>query len=286
MFQTNFTVTEKTISEYIERLKNNDKAAATIGKYLRDIRAFANFLQGEEVTQQAAIEWREKLLETHAATSINAAVAAINGFFDYFEIGIKVKPLKIQSQTFLSDDKELTVNEYKRLLMAAQKQGNDRIFHIMQTICSTGIRVSELKFITVKALQAGCTEVRNKGKIRVILTPNDLKKLLFQYAKKHGITSGCVFVTRNGRPIDRSNIWGDMKKLCQAAGVDKTKVFPHSLRRLFARMFYAKNKDIMKLADTLGHSAASTTRLYIMDTGVEHRKIINSLGLVVLPYGT
>jgi integrase len=249
---TGFFINEENIATYIDYLKDEERAPATIEKYIRDIRAFMCFLDGAEITKQLALEWRSSLFENHAPTTINTKVAALNGFFEFFDLGIRVKPLKIQQQTFLPEDKELTEQEYRRLLEAAKDQGNDRIFHVIQTICSTGIRVSELKFITLEAVQIGHVEVQNKGKIRTIFIPHDLKILLLRYAKKHGIVSGCIFVTRSGRPLDRSNIWAQMKKLCAAAGVDESKVHPHSLRKLFARMFYAKDKDLSKLADSLG----------------------------------
>ena len=285
MSEKNFMITEAGIAEYVEHLKNEERAASTIEKYIRDIRAFKRFLNGEGVTKQSALEWRNDLLETHAPATVNGAIAALNSFFEFFELGIKVKPLKIQRKTFLSEDKELTEREYRRLLSIAQSKGNERLYHILQAICSTGIRVSELRFITVEAIQIGYAEVRNKGKIRTIFISHDLKILLLRYARKQGIASGSIFVTRNGKQINRSNIWSGMKKLCAEAGVDESKVFPHSLRKLFARMFYAKDRDLSKLADSLGHSDISTTRIYIMDTGSEHRRIINSLGLVVMPVG-
>ena len=285
MVEKNFIITEKNISEYADYLRNEERAAATIEKYVRNIKMFECSLNGANITKQSALEWRNELLETHTAKTVNSAIAALNGFFDFFELGIKVKPLKIQRKTFLPEDKELTEKEYKRLLEAAQAQNNDRIYHVLQAICSTGIRVSELKFITVEAVQIGYAEVKNKGKVRTIFIPQDLKRLLLRYIKKQNIASGCVFVTRNGKPLNRSNIWTGMKNLCAAAGVDESKVFPHNLRKLFARIFYAKNRDLSKLADSLGHSDLATTRIYIMDTGTEHRRIINSLGLVVFRVG-
>jgi len=281
-----FFITAENVKQYAAYLKSEERAAATIKKYARDIKAFAKSLNGETVTKEAAIQWKNTLLETHAAASVNAMLAGINGFFDFFELGIKIKPLKIQRTIFSSKAKELTLDEYKRLLESAKNQDNERIYHILQTICSAGIRVSELTFITVEAIQTGRAEVNNKGKIRVIFIPNDLKNLLLRYIRKHGIISGCIFITKNGRPLDRSNIWNAMKKLCETAGVDRNKVFPHALRKLFSRVFYSKERDLSKLADLLGHSSLSTTRIYIMDTGSEHIRIINSLGLVMPMYGT
>ena len=286
MLKNKFFITEKNIEEYVQHLKNEERAASTVEKYQSIIRKFADFLDGTEITKEAAIKWENKLLETLAATSVNIMLAAINGFFEFIAVPIKMKLLKIQRNPFLSKEKELTQKEYKRLLETAKNQGNERIYNVLQTICSTGIRVSELKFITVEAVKSEYAEVRNKGKIRVIFIPRDLKRILLKYAKTHGITSGSIFVTKNGKPLDRSNIWSEMKKLCKQAGVDKSKVFPHALRKLFARTFYSKDKDIMRLADSLGHSDVKTTRIYIMDTGSEHRRIINSLGLVIPIYGT
>jgi integrase len=281
MLQNNFTITEQQIIKYIEHLKNEERAAATIEKYVRDIRMFGRFLNGAVITKQAALEWRSTLSDSRTPSTVNGAVVAVNGFFEFFELGIKVKPLKIQRKTFLSEDKELTEKEYKRLLEAAKKQGRGRIFHVIQTICATGIRVNELKFITVEAVQLGYAEVRNKGKIRVIFISHELKQLLLRYANDNNILSGIIFKTRGGKPLNRSNVWTDMKKLCVPAGVEESKVFPHNLRKIFARAFYAKERDLSKLADSLGHSSISTTRIYVMDTGREHRRIINSLGLVI-----
>ena len=279
ILKNEFFITAENIEKYIAYLKDEERATATIEKYIRDIRAFAVFLNGAEVTKQAASQWKDALLQTRAPVTVNAMIIGINGFFEFFELGIKVKPLKIHRSTFLSEEKELTIAEYNRLLEAA-KTRNERIYCIMQTICSTGIRVSELKFITAEATMNGQAEIRNKGKIRVIFIPHDLKNLLLQYMQNHKIDSGIIFKTKTGAPLDRSNIWTAMKNLCAAAGVDGSKVFPHNLRRLFARTFYAKERDIIKLSDILGHSDCKTTRIYIMDTGCEHRRIVNSLGLV------
>ena len=285
MLENNFVITEAHISAYADYLRDEERAAATIVKYLHDVKVFECFLKGTSVTKQSALDWRAKFAETHAPATVNGALAALNGFFDFFELGIKVKPLKIQQRIYSAENKELTEKEYRKLLKTALEQGNVRLYYVLQTICATGIRVGELKFISVEGVRKGYVTVQNKGKIRTIFIPRDLQKVLLRYIKEQGVASGCVFVTRSGNPLNRSNIWSEMKKLCAAAGVNESKVFPHNLRKLFAKMFYAKDHDLSKLADSLGHSDVKTTRIYIMGTGNEHRQIINSLGLVVDPSG-
>lgn len=286
MLNKQFFITAEKINEYVLYLKEEERAAATIEKYIRDIRSFSKFLCGEAVSKERAVAWKEKLKDTHTAISINSMIAAINNFFAFFELGIKIKALKIQKRTFLSPDKELTKDEYERLLHAAKSIENDRLYHIIQTICATGIRVSELKFITVEAVKTGWTEVTNKGKTRIVFIPNDLRSALLKFIKRKNILSGYVFVTKNGNPLNRSNIWADMKKLCVVAEVDKKKVYPHSLRALFSRMFHSIEKDLAILADALGHSDVNTTRLYVRDSANKYRRIIESLGLVRLCYLT
>ena len=280
MSSKQFFITADSINRYVAYLKSEERAAATIEKYIRDIRAFTDFLDGAQVTKEAAIEWKGHLKSTHEATSINSMIAAVNGFFAFFELNIKVKQFKIQYRTFMPTEKELTSADYEKLLKTAMAQGNERLCFVMQTICSTGIRVSELRFITVEAAKKGYAEVENKGKIRTILLPAELTKILSRYARKRGVKSGSIFITKTGKPLNRSNIWAEMKKLCQAAGVDEAKVFPHNLRRHFAVKFYAKVKDLSKLADALGHANLNTTRIYLKSSNTEHRRIINSLGLI------
>lgn len=273
-------ITQENINSYVVHLQSEERAISTIEKYIRDLRTFGNFLNGREAAIEFAIEWKNKLIETHKAESVNSMIAAINGFFEFFEFDIKIKQFKIQHKTFLSVEKELTKEEYERLLDTAKRQGNERLLNVMQTICSTGIRVSELQFITVEAVRKGRAEVKNKGKVRTIFIPGDLRKNLLSYAQKCGIKSGAIFVTKSGKPLNRSNIWAEMKKLCKAANVGVEKVFPHNLRRIFSQVFYRIEKDIAKLADVLGHSNINTTRIYLKGSGAEHLKIINSLGLV------
>jgi len=280
MHKNQLFITEKNIAQYAAYLKNEERAASTVEKYIRDVRAFADFLDGNEVTKDAAIAWKENLTTTHEAVSINSMIAAINGFFEFFALDVTVKQFKIQQTTFLPTEKELTEEEYDKLLETAWQQKNIRLYCVMQTICSTGIRVSELRYITVEAIKKGYAEVANKGKIRTILIPGELTKLLLDYVKKHNIQSGSVFVTKHGNSLNRSNVWAEMKKLCEAAGVDEKKVYPHNLRRLYAVKFYHETLDLSKVADALGHSNINTTRIYLKTNIKEHLKIINSLGLV------
>lgn len=277
---------ERTLSEenrraFREHLLREEKSAATVEKYLRDVRAFLVFSGQTAITKDLVMAYKQALLEkNYAVRSINSMLASLNSLLDFLGWGdCKVKSLKIQRQTYCAEEKELTKAEYLRLLETSKNQPQLNL--IMQTICGTGIRVSELKYFTVEAVRRGEIVVSCKSKTRTILLPGKLKKLLLEYAKKNKIQSGAVFVTRNGKPVNRSNIWAQMKRLCENAGVKPSKVFPHNLRKLFARTFYGIEKDIAKLADILGHSSINTTRIYIMTTGTEHRRKIERLGLVV-----
>ncbi|GHU80930.1 integrase [Clostridia bacterium] len=274
------TITAQNIREYLSNLATEEKSPATIEKYACALRAFAASLSGGEATKEAAIAYKERLKQLYAANTVNGAIAALNGFFRFMRWGFKIKPLKIVRSAFLPKEKELTKAEYARLLAAAKSEGNERLNLVMQAICSTGIRVSELQFFTVEAAHAGQAEVTNKGKTRPVFMPAKLKAALLAYAKRRGISSGCIFITAGGKPLDRKNIWADMKKLCRAAGVEPSKVFPHNLRALFARTLYGMEHDIAKLADLLGHSSIDTTRIYIRESGEAHRRLIEKLGLV------
>ena len=274
-------ITKKRIEGFKTYLIQEEKSAATVEKYIRDICAFSGWLEGRTVDKQAVLEYKAYLVENYKPASVNSVLSSVNSFFAYNEwYDCKVKFLKIQKQIFTSKDKELTKAEYERLLTAAKAEKNERLYLLMQTICSTGIRVSELRFVTVSAVALGVANINCKGKLRQVFLPKVLCKVLMRYIKEQKITSGSVFVSRTGKPLDRSNIWSDMKKLCESAGVSKDKVFPHNLRHLFARTYYSIQKDIVRLADILGHSSVNTTRIYTMETGEIHLRQIEKLGLI------
>lgn len=272
---------EQTMTQFKVYLLQAEKSKATVEKYLRDARAFLIFAKDKEVTKELVIQWKDSLLTAkYAARSINSMLASLNSLLHFLgREECKVKNLKIQQQIYCSEEKELTKSEYTRLLDAAKDKPRLRL--IMETMCGTGIRVSELAYFTVESVKSGEIRINNKGKLRTILIPGKLRKKLMTWAKKKSIQRGSVFITKCGKPVDRSNIWAQMKKLCEAAGVKASKVFPHNLRKLFARCFYGIKKDIAKLADVLGHSSINTTRIYIMTTGSEHRRILDCLGLIV-----
>ena len=275
-------IDENSICKYLMYLKEQERSQATLKKYQHDLRNFMAFLDGNELTKVRLIQWKEHLTEKYAPTSVNAMLAAVNGYVKYRGwMTLAVKPLKIQRSLFLEEEKELTREEYVRLVKAAQRKENERLALVIQTICATGIRVSELKFITVEAVQSGRTEIANKGKMRRVFLPESLRKLLRKYLRNQKKTAGAVFTTRTGKPLDRSNIWRDMKKLCVSAGVSEKKVFPHNLRHLFARTFYTIENDLSRLADILGHTNLSTTRIYTAESGVIHARQMERLQLIV-----
>lgn len=275
-------ITNELIENFKIDLVEEEKAQATIEKYIRDILAFVEWLSGRTVEKQTVLEYKQKLIEKYAPASVNSVLSSLNRFFAFAEwFNCKVKSIKIQKQVFAKQERELTKAEYDRLLAAAlHNNNNKRLYLLMQTICSTGIRVSELKFITVEAVKAQKAIINLKGKTRSVFLPDMLCKMLLRYIKEEKIKSGSVFVSKNGRPLDRCNIYHDMKKLCESANVDRSKVFPHNLRHLFARTYYSLEKDISRLADILGHSSINTTRIYTMETGEIHRKQIQKLGLL------
>lgn len=274
-------ILEEDVSCFSRYLFMEEKSTATIQKYIRDVRAFMRFAGKAQVTKEVAMAYKKECLDLgYAVRSVNSMISSINSFFAYKGwSNCKVKILKIQRKVYCPEEKELTKAEYMRLLSASRE--DKQLNLVLQTICATGIRVSELQYFTVEALQRSEISINCKNKIRTIIVPEKLKKLLLKYAKHCKITSGAVFVGRNGQAVDRSSIWRKMKNLCEAAGVKESKVFPHNLRKLFARTFYGIEKDIAKLADILGHSSINTTRIYIMSTGVEHRVKIERLGLLV-----
>ena len=267
-------------SEYLDR---EEKSAATVEKYLRDAGAFVAFAAGRPVTKELTVAYKQHLVDRkYAVRSVNSMLAGVNGFLTFMEWpDCRVKSLKRQREIFCPEEKELSKAEYLRLLDASKASDQIQLNLVMQTICGTGIRVSELKFFTIEAVRQGEVSVRCKSKTRTILVPGKLRRALLDFAKKHGIREGHIFVTKSGRPLDRSNIWAQMKRLCAKARVNPSKVFPHNLRKLFARTFYGIEKDIAKLADILGHGSIETTRIYIMSTGQEHRRKIERLGLVL-----
>ncbi|MCH5170201.1 MAG: tyrosine-type recombinase/integrase [Oscillospiraceae bacterium] len=276
-------LTQKLIAEFSAYLQSEEKSANTIEKYLRDVRAFAKHITGTEITKENVIAYKNELMsEGYAARSINSMLASLNSLFSFLGWSdCKVKSLKLQQQIYCPEEKELTKAEYMRLVNTAKQKGNERLNLLIQTICGTGIRVSELQYITVEAVRCGEAVVSLKGKTRLVFIVRDLQKKLLCYAAEQKITSGAIFVTRNGKPISRTNIWREMKALCCEANVDPQKVFPHNLRHLFARVFYGIEKDIAKLADILGHSSINTTRIYIISTGTEHRQRMENMRLII-----
>lgn len=270
------------IAEYVTYLQDEERSGNTINKYVRDLRAFFAFWGGDEITKTIVLDWKEKLTKEYAPASVNSMLAAVNGFFDWLELPqLKVKPLKIQREIFAKPEKELTKQEYDCLVRAAQVKNNERLSLLLQTICATGIRVSELTYITAEAAHTGRATVDCKGKSRTVFLPKELCKSLSGYCREQEIVTGVIFRTASGMPLDRSNIWRDMKKLCESAGVDRSKVFPHNLRHLFAKTYYSIEKDLSRLADLLGHANITTTRIYTMESGTEHIRQLERMGLVL-----
>lgn len=276
-------LTDKLIAEFSAYLKNEEKSQNTTEKYLRDVRMFAAHFRGTEITKEMVIAYKSKLLAEHyAVRSVNSMLASLNSLFTFLGWSdCKVKSMKLQRQIYCPEEKELTKAEYLRLVNTAKRKGKERLNLILQTICGTGIRVSELEYITVEAAKSGKAVVALKGKTRSVFLVKELQKKLLRYATEQNISSGTIFITRNGKPLSRTNIWREMKGLCQEAGVHPQKVFPHNLRHLFARVFYGIEKDIAKLADILGHSSINTTRIYIISTGSEHRKRMENMHLIL-----
>ncbi|MBQ8496558.1 MAG: tyrosine-type recombinase/integrase [Clostridia bacterium] len=272
----------KRIEKFAIYLRDEERSAATIEKYMRDIRFFATFIGDQEITKQNVKEYKDVLSRRYTATSANSMIAALNCFLRFCGWHtLCVKQLKIQRQAYCSEEKELTKAEYIRLLTVAQARHNERLNLMIQTICGTGIRVSELQYITVEAARKGEAFVNCKGKNRRIFIVSGLKKKLLRYAKTKNIVTGMIFVTKSGKAISRNNVWKEMKSLCKEAGVSPSKVFPHNLRHLFARTFYAMEKDIAKLADILGHASINTTRIYIVTSGAEHKRKLEHMRLII-----
>lgn len=270
------------LAAYDRWLRQDERADATREKHLRSIRAFAAWLGGAAVTKDAVTEWKSQLVKRHQAPStVNTALAALNGLFRFLGWeDCRAKFLKVQRRIFRAPERDLTRAEYARLLAAAQSSGDTRLALLMESICATGIRVSEVKFLTVEAAQCGRAEIALKGKIRPILLPAKLCRKLLKYAKKRKIAHGEIFLTTGGKGMDRRQIWSAMKRLCRKAGVAPSKVFPHNLRHLFATAYYRVYRDIVKLADMLGHSSIETTRIYLVESGAEHQRQLERLGLI------
>lgn len=284
----NREITANLLRRYVLHLREEERADSTIEKYVRDLEALGRHLAGRPVTKAALIGWKEELAQRHAPATVNSMLAAVNGFLRFMgwrECAVKL--LNIQKSPFCDEGRELTRSEYVRLVRAAELDGNRRLALVLQTICATGVRVSELKFITVEAVQTGRAEIANKGKRRTVFLPDKLRRLLRTYLQAQKKTAqpadvkNPVFATRTGKPLDRSNIWRDMKNLCESAGVEPDKVFPHNLRHLFARTYYTLEKDLSRLADILGHSSVNTTRVYTMESGAVHARQMERMGLVL-----
>lgn len=275
-------LTVKQLASYKQFLYREERSARTIEKYLRDINTFSQWLGDREVTKEVAADWKAHLLEQgYAAVTINSMISALNGIFKFLGWdNCKVKFLKIQRRLFRDTNRELTRTEYDRLLASAKELRRERLSLLIETIGATGVRVSEVKYITVEAARNGKAEIALKGKIRVILLSSKLCRKLLQYAKKQKTASGAIFRTKSGKELTRRQIWAELKGLCKHADVAPTKVFPHNLRHLFATIFYTACKDIVKLADVLGHSSIETTRIYLVTSGIEHQRQLDRLGLV------
>ena len=276
------TVAKEDICRFTRYLKEQEYAPGSVEQYVRDVRAFCAWLSPEAVTKERTLAWKSHLQAAgRRPGTINSMLAALNCFFRFMGWAeLRLKYLKIQRKLFRSTDRELSKAEYLRLTGKAQALGQQRLALLMETICATGIRVSEVRYITVEAIRARRVEVCLKGKIRTILLPGKLCKKLQKYAKGQKTASGPVFLTRNKRPLSRRQIWAEMKALCRRANVAPSKVFPHNLRHLFARTFYRACTDVARLADVLGHSSMETTRIYLISTGAEHARQIERLGLV------
>lgn len=287
-------ISPETVSAFEKKLLEEEKSWVTVSKYIRDVKKFIQYILyiqefkcstgsiKDKITKESVIQYKNYLKENYAAASVNSMLAAVNSYFRFLNCNeFCVRQLKIQKKAYCSTKKELTKDEYFKILYKAKSSNQERLALILQTICSTGIRVSELEFFTVQAVKEGEVSVNCKNKTRSILIPQKLRVGIQRYAKKMGIKTGQIFITKKGKPINRSNIWREMKAICKSAGVSKEKVFPHNLRKLFARCFYGMKKDIAKLADILGHSNINTTRIYIMTSGYEHRREIEQLDLIL-----
>lgn len=278
----NYILTNRQIVSFRRYLKQEEREQSTIEKYVRDVRLFEAWLSGRRVTAEIVTDWKDYLrTKGYKPETINAKLSALNKFFVFMRwLECRIKYLKIQKKLFRGTEKELTKGDYVRLLETADTLRKNRLALLIETICATGIRVSEVRYITMEAVRAGYADVALKGKIRTILLPAKLCRKLQKYARKQKIVSGEIFLTRNGKGLSRRQIWAEMKSICDRAGVAASKVFPHNLRHLFARAFYQAYRDVVKLADVLGHSSIETTRIYLISTGAEHARQMDRLGLI------
>ncbi|GFI36195.1 tyrosine recombinase XerH [Lachnospiraceae bacterium] len=275
-------ITREKIESFRIYLRENEKAAATIQKYIREIELLSEFLDDAYITKEKILRYREWLRSKYQARTVNGKISAVNSYADFAGAeDCKVKFLRIQNRPFIDESRQLGEAEYRKLLLTAKKMNRERLYYMLLSICGTGIRVSELQYITVETVKDGKTEISMKGKNRTILLPKELLKKLEHYIEKYHISSGSVFQTRNGNPVNRSNICREMKMLCTQAGVDQTKVFPHNLRHLFARKYFEVEKNISLLADVLGHSSIETTRIYVAASVSEHEKILEKVNLIL-----
>lgn len=282
--KTDTAVTMDSIEAFAQALWEEERSGCTVGQYIHDVKDFYSFLPTDkQLDKETVIRYKKDLQERyHTPSTINTKLCAVNKFLSYLErYDCRVRAIKVQRKMFRDPSRELSHGEYMRLLNAAKQKRSRRLFLLMETICSCGLRVSELRFVTVEGVKSNCVEVTAKGKTRRIFLPEKLRKELLRFAQKHGIHAGPVFVSRNGNPLDRSNIWHEMKALCATAGVEAGKVFPHNLRHLFARSFYAAEKDLARLADILGHASVETTRIYTLSSGREYERTISALHLVI-----
>lgn len=274
-------ITEESLREFRAYLESEERSAGTVEKYVRDVRSLERWLSGAAAEKERIAQWRDALLKDHKPGTVNSMLASVNAYLRF--VGAeeqRVKTLRVQRRMFRAPERELTRAEYERLVRTAQAKGKARLALMLETICGTGIRVSELRYITVEAARAGRAEISLKGKIRTILLPGKLCRKLKKYAEKQKTVSGEIFLTRNGRPLSRKQIWAEMKALCASAGVEASKVFPHNLRHLFACTYYRSCKDVVQLADILGHSSIETTRVYLISSGSEHKKRMERLRLI------
>ncbi len=266
------------ISQFRNYLRNEEKAEATISKYVHDVTELLTFTEQEALNKEVLIEYRKNLSRLYKPQTVNGKLSAINTFLEFIDLReCKVKFLKVQKRVYVDEKREFTEQDYKRLLETANQSENKQLYYLMMVLYGTGIRISELPFVTVEAVEQGRAEISMKGKYRIIIFPKSLVKKLNEYTNTLNIQNGCIFRTRSGRNLDRSNICHSMKKLCKAAGVEPSKVFPHNFRHLFAKCFYSIEKNLSHLADILGHSSIETTRIYVAESIKQYEKIMNRM---------